>query len=170
MKTLTKKIKSGLTIAIISVAAVSMTGCVTATGGYSSNSSLRGDVYTVKEVRKSQNVTLARILSLRPVTIEKETSKVGMGVGGLLGVAAGSQVGGGNGKKIAAAIGGLLGATAGDRVEHKIRKVQGVEIIVQTDKGRTYSVVQEYNGENFSQGSLVTLIGNSNNMRVALLR
>lgn len=162
-----KNLSKTLAIVAITVSSIAMTGCVT-TQAYSQGS-LRGDVYSYKEARKLQNVTIAQIISLRPVIIEKDTTKVGMGIGGLLGAVAGSQIGGGDGRKVATAIGGLLGATAGDKVESKIRKVQGVEVIVRTSNGRTHSVVQEYHGEQFSIGQTVSLIGQSRNMRVAIL-
>lgn len=162
-----KNLSKTIAIVALTISSIAMTGCVT-TQAYSQGS-LRGDVYSYNEARRLQNVTVAQIISLRPVIIEKDTTKVGMGIGGLLGAAAGSQVGGGDGRKVAAAIGGLLGATAGDRVERNIRKVQGVEVIVRTSNGRTHSVVQEYNGERFAVGQTVGLIGQNRTMRVSML-
>lgn len=134
-----------------------------------SQGSLRGDVYSYKEARKSQSVNVGYVISSRYVQIEGKSSNVGLAVGGLIGAAAGNKVGGGNGKKVATALGALFGASVGDKMEQRVRKIQGVEVIVRTDKGRTYSVVQEYNGENFSRGTPVMLIGSRSSMRVAPL-
>ena len=131
------------------------------------NSSLKPDTYDRDSVQKISNVLYGEIVSLKKVTIEGGT-KSGTIVGGLVGAAAGSQVSESKPEsEIGAVIGGAIGATLGGNVSKSIQSVEGVQLTINMDDGRTISVVQETSQYSFSIGDLVEVISTKGITRVS---
>ena len=131
------------------------------------NSSLKPDSYDRESVQKISNVLYGEVVSLKKVTIEGGT-KSGTIVGGLVGAAAGSQVSDSKPEsEIGAVIGGALGATLGGNVSKSIQSVEGVQLTINMDDGRTISVVQETSQYSFSIGDLVEVISTKGKTRVS---
>jgi len=131
------------------------------------NSSLKPDTYDRDSVQKVSNVLYGEVVSLKRVTIEGRT-KSGTIVGGLVGAAAGSQVSDSKPEsEIGAVIGGAIGATLGGNVSKSIQSVEGIQLTINMDDGRTISVVQETSQYNFSIGDLVEVISTKGKTRVS---
>ena len=131
------------------------------------NSSLKPDTYDRDSVQKVSNVLYGEVVSLKRVTIAGGT-KSGMSVGGLGGAAAGSQVSDSRPEsEIGAVIGGAIGATLGGNVSKSIQSVEGIQLTINMDDGRTISVVQETSQYNFSIGDLVEVISTKGKTRVS---
>ena len=131
------------------------------------NSSLKPDTYDRDSVQKVSNVLYGEIVSLKKVTIEGET-KSGTIVGGLVGAAAGSQVSDSKPEsEIGAVIGGAIGATLGGNVSKSIQSVEGIQLTINMDDGRTISVVQETSQYSFTIGDLVEVISTKGKTRVS---
>ena len=131
------------------------------------NSSLKPDSYDRESVQKISNVLYGEVVSLKKVTIEGGT-KSGTIVGGLVGAAAGSQVSDSKPEsEIGAVIGGAIGATLGGNVSKSIQSVEGVQLTINMDDGRTISVVQETSQYSFSIGDLVEVISTKGITRVS---
>ena len=131
------------------------------------NSSLKPDTYDRDSVQKISNVLYGEIVSLKKVIIEGET-KSGTIVGGLVGAAAGSQVSDSKPEsEIGAVIGGAIGATLGGNVSKNIQSVEGIQLTINMDDGRTISVVQETSQYSFSIGDLVEVISTKGKTRVS---
>ena len=108
-----------------------------------SNSSLKPDTYDRDSSQRISNVLYGEVVSLKKVSIEGEI-KSGTIVGGLVGAAAGSQVSDSKPEsEIGAVIGGAIGATIGGNVSKNIQAVEGIQLTINMDDGRTISVVQE---------------------------
>ena len=77
----------------------------------------------------------------------------------MVGAAAGSQVSDSKPEsEIGAVIGGAIGATLGGNVSKNIQSVEGIQLTINMDDGRTISVVQETSQYSFSIGDLVEVI------------
>ncbi|HLR18114.1 MAG TPA: glycine zipper 2TM domain-containing protein [Alcanivoracaceae bacterium] len=149
---------------ILMVALLATTFGVT---GCANKSMYSGDVHSGRSAKTAQSVTYGQIVSVRPVTIQAESSGVIGGVGGgVIGGIAGSGIGGGKGRDLATAAGAVLGAVAGSKIEDKANQVQALEIEVRTDDGRNLVVVQRADRQ-WSPGQRVRLIGSGNTLSVA---
>ena len=132
-----------------------------------SNSSLKSDTYDRDSSQRISNVLYGEVVSLKKVSIEGEI-KSGTIVGGLVGAAAGSQVSDSKPEsEIGAVIGGAIGATIGGNVSKNIQSVEGIQLTINMDDGRTISVVQETSQYNFSIGDLVEVISTKGKTRVS---
>ena len=69
--------------------------------------------------------------------------------------------------EIGAVIGGVIGATLGGNISKKIRAVDGVQLVIKTEEGRTISIVQEVGSYKFSIGDLVEVISTRGKTRVS---
>ena len=106
------------------------------------NSSLKPDTYDRDSSQRISNVLYGEVISLKRVSIEGET-KSGTIVGGLVGAAAGGQVSDSKPEsEIGAVLGGAIGATIGGNVSKNIQSVEGIQLTINMDDGRTISVVQ----------------------------
>jgi len=153
------KTKQVLTVALLATA-LGVTGCA-------NKSIYSGDVHSGRSAKTAQSVTYAEIVSVRPVTIQAESSGIVGGLGGgAIGGIAGSTVGGGKGRSLATAAGAILGSVAGSKIEDKANQVQALEIEVRTDDGRNLVVVQSADRQ-WSPGQRVRLVGSGNNLSVA---
>lgn len=137
----THKVHSGLRagralVLTVAVGALSvLAGCA--------NDSASGSVYNYDQAQREQIVRTGTVVSVRPVTIQKDKSS-GFGglAGGALGGVAGSAIGGGTGKVLTTVGGAILGAVAGNAIENQTGKTQGLEITVRLDNGETRVVAQ----------------------------
>ena len=121
-------------------------------------SSLKPDTYDRDSSQRISNVLYGEVVSLKRVSIEGET-KSGTIVGGLVGAAAGSQVSDSKPEsEIGAVLVGAIGATIGGNVSKNIQSVEGIQLTINMDDGRTISVVQEISDYKFEVGDLVEVI------------
>lgn len=138
-----------ITILLASVAtATILVGCAT---------SKSGDVYTRDEALREQNVRLATVESVRPVTIQGTRSGIGAAAGGVTGGVAGSTVGHGKGSSIAGVLGAVGGGVAGQAIEEGATRKPGVEITVRLQNGELRAIVQEET-DKFVAGQKVRLL------------
>ena len=75
-------------------------------------------------------------------------------------------MGGGSGRVVGAIAGALAGAVIGNTVEQRVRRSEGVELIVRLDSGRQIAVVQELDFP-YRPGTRVNLISHGNDLRVS---
>lgn len=124
---------------------------------------LTGNSYSRSQVQKPQQVEYAVVETAQPVVIQGRTDGiVGAGSGAIIGGIAGSTLGGGKGRSITTVLGAVAGGLAGQALEENATNVQGQEIVVRTDAGRMFSVVQEVqNNMFFRQGDRVRILTSS---------
>jgi len=131
------------------------------------NTSLQPDTYQRDAAQRVSNVLYGEIVSLKEVKIEGDTSS-GTIVGSIVGAAAGSGISDSRPEsEIGAVIGGVIGATLGGNISKKIRAVDGVQLVIKTEEGRTISIVQEVGSYKFSIGDLVEVISTRGKTRVS---
>lgn len=83
------------------------------------------------------------IESIRAVTTRAEGSGLGAAGGAVLGGLLGSQIGGGNGKKLATVAGAVGGAVVGNQVEGNMKATTSYEIRVRLDDGSARTFRQQ---------------------------
>lgn len=146
------------------LASVTLVGC--------SNSDLySGSVYTGGQTKEARAVTYGRIVSVRPVTIQGESTSngvVGTVSGGVLGGVIGSTIGGGSGRSVATAVGAVAGAVLGNKVEQTVDKTSGVELVIQKEDGQRIAVVQKAD-PSFVPGARVQIVGSGSSLNVSVL-
>ena len=131
------------------------------------NESLKSDSFSRDSVQRISNVLYGEIISIKNVNIEGST-KAGTIVGGLVGAAAGSGVSDSKPEsEIGAVLGGAIGATLGGNISKNFQSVDGAQITINMDDGRTISVVQEIGDYKFSVGDLVEVITTKGKTRVS---
>ena len=141
---------TALPLAVAAGTALFLPGCVTEDQGLASYpASARGRAMQVFEVE---------IVSVRRVALRGESSIVGVGAGALTGGIAGSMIGHGKTSALTAVGGALVGGLAGDAIERKATSSTGIEIMVRTLSGQTWSIVQKDHGENFQSGERVRML------------
>lgn len=114
-----------------------------------------------------QHVQHGRIVSLTPVDIEGNESKVGTVVGAVAGGLAGRQIGSGSGRDIMTVIGAVAGGYAGSQLQDGAARADGVEIGLQMDDGREISIIQELDeNEMFRVGDHVSVVFSGDKARV----
>lgn len=119
-----------------------LSGCV--------QQNLTGNSYSRSQVQKPQQIEYAIVESAEPVVIQGRTDGVvGTGSGAIIGGIAGSTLGGGKGSSITTVLGAVAGGIAGQAIEERATTVQGQEIVVQTDSGQRFSIVQEVQNNMF---------------------
>ena len=106
-------------------------------------SSRSGQVYSRDNARRVQAVEMGTVESVRRVTIEGTKTPLGGVAGGVAGGVLGSTVGDGSGQSVATVLGALAGAAAGAIEEEKITRKDGLEIVVNKDRGGSILIVQE---------------------------
>lgn len=123
--------------------------------------------YEREQVGEVQRVEDARIVSLEPVEIEGNESKVGTVVGAIAGGLAGRQIGSGSGRDVATVVGAVAGGYAGSRVGDNVAEADGVRIGLKMDDGREIAVIQELaENERFHVGERVSVVFNGDQARV----
>jgi outer membrane lipoprotein SlyB len=124
---------------------------------------LSGTTYSRNQVQQAQQIEYAIVDSAQPVVIQGRTDGVvGAGSGAIIGGIAGSTMGGGKGSSIMTVLGAVAGGMAGQAIEENATTVQGQEIVVRTDSGRLFSIVQEVqNNMMFRAGDRVRVLTSS---------
>ena len=84
--------------------------------------------------------TCGTVRSITPITVQGSGTGVGAAIGAVAGGLAGSQIGGGNGKKIATVAGVVGGALAGNKIEANRNSTQNYEITVALDNGNVTTI------------------------------
>ncbi len=131
------------------------------------NESLKPDTFPRDSVQRITNVFYGEVVSIQNVNIEGSI-KSGIIVGGLIGAAAGSEVSDSKPEsEIGAVLGGVIGANLGGNISKNLQSVDGVQITINMDDGRTVSVVQEIGDYKFSVGDLVEVITTKGKTRVS---
>ena len=69
--------------------------------------------------------------------------------------------------EIGAVLGGAIGATIGGNLSKNLQKVDGIQLTINLDDGRTVSIVQEIGDYKFSVGDLVEVISTKGKTRVS---
>lgn len=142
--------RSILTAISISLLTLGLTGCV---------SGLQGSTYSRSEARQVQEVEFGTVLSTNPVVIEGKQSGAGQLPGAIIGGVAGSSVGEGKGQQIFTILGAVGGAVVGSMIEEQATRLQGLELTIKMDSGKTLSIVQEVDNVNvFREGQRVRVL------------
>ena len=146
--------KTILTLAI----AAALAGCVVAPQSAS--------VYRPYQTQNEQVVRMGQVESVREVTIAQRDTGTGTMAGAALGgIAAGSNVGGGNGAIAAGILGAVAGGAIGSHVEQNLNNRKGFEITVKLDNGELRAITQEAD-EMFRPGERVRLLSSGRTTRV----
>lgn len=123
-------------------------------------------VYNTRQAQGEQTVRMGVVESIRNVTIDKGSSGVGTLGGAALGsIAAGSNIGGGNGALAAGIVGALAGGVLGNQAEAHLNNRPGLEITVRLDNGELRAITQDAD-EPFRIGERVRLLSNGRTTRV----
>ena len=118
-----------------------------------------GSLVDANQSQVAQRVTLGTVVAFRQVLVRggrPGAELAGTLGGGAIGVAAGNQIGDGEGRDIARAIGGIVGATAGNRAAAGATSQQSFEWTVRLDNGATIAVIQQE--PTFARGQRVQVI------------
>lgn len=99
--------------------------------------------YSARDIGVPIETSQATVVASRVVEVRGEPGAIGPLAGGAAGATvAGVSVGSGSGSTIAAVLGGLLGAGAGYLAERQVASGEGIEYVLETDDGRTITLVQ----------------------------
>lgn len=145
--------------AILSLAvAATLAGCAVAPQSAS--------VYRSYQTQNEQSVRMGQVESVRDVIIANRDTGTGTMAGATLGgLAAGSNIGGGNGAIAAAIIGAVAGGALGSHAEKNLNSRKGFEITVKLDSGELRAITQEAD-ELFRPGERVRLLSAGHTTRV----
>jgi outer membrane lipoprotein SlyB len=100
-------------------------------------------VHDRRAINRLEQVRLATVEEVRPVTISGQRTAIGRVGGAATGAVVGREIGGGRGSDLAQVAGGIAGAVAGEAIEEAVTRKEGVELTLRLDSGETYVVVQE---------------------------
>ncbi|QPB42330.1 outer membrane lipoprotein [Rodentibacter haemolyticus] len=143
-----------MTVALVLAAALSVTGCA-------NTDIFSGDVYSADQAKEARSISYGTLVSVRPVKIQADNPGViGTVGGGAIGGIAGSAIGGGRGQAIATAVGAIAGAVVGSKIEEKASQVNGAELVIKKDDGKSIVVVQKADPK-FVAGKRVQIVGGS---------
>ena len=122
--------------------------------GCTNTSHLSGDVHSSATAGRVQQVFYGQLVSVRAVQIQAgdNSNALGAVAGGVIGA-----VGGGSGQRLATATGAVAGGLTGQAVQARMNLVQGVELEIRLDDGRTFMVVQRQGPTRFSVGQRVAI-------------
>jgi outer membrane lipoprotein SlyB len=119
--------------AMLVVLGLVLAGCTTSSS----------DTYSARDIGVPIETTQATVVASRMVEVKGEPGAIGPLAGGAAGATvAGVSIGSGSGSTIAAVLGGLLGAGAGYLAERQISSGEGIEYVLETEDGRTITLVQ----------------------------
>ena len=143
----------------VALASLALSGCAT---GYNAGQYSSG--------LTQESVVLGRVISVQKVTARPDGAVNGGGLlGGIGGVAVGSQVGHGAGTVIAEALGGIAGAVFGGHLANKYDTHKAMQVTVREDDGNLIAVV-ESEKQKFVKGERVQVIySQSGKVRVSPL-
>ncbi len=144
---------------IIVAAVVGLSACA-------STPSTSNSVYRPYQTQNEQSIRMGSVESVREVVIDKGQSGVGTVAGAALGgIAAGSNIGGGNGAIAAGLVGAVVGGLVGQKVESNMNRSRGLEITVRLDNGEMRAITQDAD-EYFRSGDRVRLLSSGGVTRV----
>lgn len=166
------KVKMNLKITGVIVAGLialgAMQGCAI--------SPLTGTTYSVGQVRSVQTVQHGTVVgvTLGQITpsqnhdfFNPSPARQASVIGGLLGAAAGSSLGGGRGNLLLTIGGAVAGAVAGNHVGKHMSTRAGETLTIKLKSGKTIAVTQQVEGEPLSAGTAVeVLTGSDGTVRV----
>ncbi|OOF40216.1 hypothetical protein BKK47_05125 [Rodentibacter mrazii] len=143
-----------MVVALVVAVTFGITGCA-------NTDIFSGDVYSADQAKEARSVSYGTLVSVRPVKIQADNQGViGTVGGGVLGGVAGNAIGGGRGQAIATAVGAIAGAMAGSKIEEKASQVNGAELVIKKDDGKSIVVVQKADPK-FVAGKRVQIVGGS---------
>ena len=106
------------------------------------------------------------IADVTKVTIEGDRevgAATGLAIGGVVGKnVTDSEVE----SDIASVVGGLIGSKIGSEIGSSITKKEGVELLIETDRGRFVSIIQEISEFTYTKGQKVRIIKRNGKSRV----
>lgn len=118
-------------------------------------------LYTSSQAQREQIVRMGTVQSVRKVTIDSGQTGLGAATGGALGaIAAGANIGKGNGALVSGIVGGVAGLIAGHAAEGALSKKEGIEITVLLDSKELRAITQAAD-EAFTPGERVRLVTGS---------
>lgn len=124
------------------------------------------DVISRHDAQRLSSVVDAKVLSIRPVTVDGTQSGVGATAGGVVGAVAGSSVGGHREGVIVGVLGAVIGGVIGNAVERSSTREDAVEILVQLRSGERRAIVQAQGSEVLTAGDDVILVTTGGKVRV----
>ncbi|OOF80670.1 hypothetical protein BKG93_11940 [Rodentibacter ratti] len=143
-----------MAVALVLAVTFGVTGCA-------NTDIFSGDVYSAGQAKEARSISYGTLVSVRPVKIQADNQGViGTVGGGVLGGVAGNAIGGGRGQAIATAVGAIAGAIAGSKIEEKASQVNGAELVIKKDDGKSIVVVQKADPK-FVAGKRVQIVGGS---------
>lgn len=143
-----------MAVALVLAVTFGVTGCA-------NTDIFSGDVYSSDQAKEARSISYGTLVSVRPVKIQADNQGViGTVGGGVLGGVAGNTIGGGRGQAIATAVGAIAGAIAGSKIEEKASQVNGAELVIKKDDGKSIVVVQKADPK-FVAGKRVQIVGGS---------
>lgn len=147
-----------LTLTLISLSAVILSGCATGLGG---------STYSRDQARQEQSVRTGVVESVREVQLEGTRSGVGAVAGGVAGGIGGSYMGDSTLGALGAVLGAVGGGLIGQAVEEGATRRKGVEITVKLDNGSLVAITQEaVADEAFKPGERVRILSGGGASRV----
>tara|TARA_B100000927_G_C16351543_1_gene423472 strand:+ start:178 stop:639 length:462 start_codon:yes stop_codon:yes gene_type:complete len=130
------------------------------------NTSLAPNVVDRSDAQKEQYVVFGTIADVTKVTIEGDRevgAATGLAIGGVVGKnVTDSEVE----SDIASVVGGLIGSKIGSEIGSSITKKEGVELLIETDRGRFVSIIQEISEFTYTKGQKVRIIKRNGKSRV----
>ena len=128
-----------------------------------STASLRPDVVDRSSAQKAQYVIFGVIKDITKVTIEGDRS-----LGSAAGATIGGDMGADNNKAPVAAgiVGALIGSKVGAEIGSSMTKMEGLEILIETDAGKYISIIQEESDIKFQPGQAVQIVKSGGKSRV----
>lgn len=133
-------------LTFIALAASALTGCA--------GSGMSGQSFPRSGAQAAWNVEYGKVVDVRTVQVEGEFSLLGILVGSAIGHAAGTEI---SDSRNAGTVGSVAGAVAGASVERAVTAVDGVQITVELDSGRTVAIVQD-DEDQFQDGERVRVL------------
>lgn len=121
-----------IALTLIALAASALTGCA--------NRSMSGQSFPRSGAQAVWNVEYGEVVDVRNVEVEGEFSLLGILVGSAIGHAAGTEI---SDSRNAGTVGSVAGAVAGAAVEQAVTGMDGLQITVELDSGRTVAIVQD---------------------------
>jgi len=124
--------------------------------------------YYAGEVGQATEVEYERVVAVKKVKIQNESTGLGAGGGAVAGGVAGAQFGNGDGKAAAVIVGAIIGALAGAAAEQELQNQVGYQYTVVTRNKKTKTIVQNQNSDDvvFRKGDRVIIQTQGNFHRV----
>tara|TARA_B100001057_G_scaffold194583_2_gene195430 strand:- start:12896 stop:13288 length:393 start_codon:yes stop_codon:yes gene_type:complete len=121
------------------------------------------NVVSRSDVQAQQYVVLGKILDVTSVTIEGDRE-----LGAAAGAVVGADLGSDNNKAPAATgiIGALIGSAVGAEIGANVSQKKGVELLIETERGKLVSIIQEVSKYDFKKDQKVRIIKRNGKSRV----